>query len=138
MSNVLRLKDSKQHDPRIDEWLARLSGDLGIIATEATRLIREIAVGGTEIFQDGSAVTCIDLAPFVYVSVLPDHVSLGFFQGAELPDPAGLLTGTGKVMRHIKLKVGGAIDAEAVVELIQSAYDDMSRRAAGTSGNRSR
>ena len=39
---------------------------------------------------------------FAYVNVFRDHVNVGFFHGAFLSDPAGLLEGTGKRMRHVK------------------------------------
>jgi len=132
MSDVLRLNDTKQHDPRIDEWLAGFDGDLAAIAREAVRMCRFYAVGGTETVQDGNPVTCIDQAPFAYVSMQKDHVRLGFFQGASLPDPNGLLTGAGKAMRYIRLAPRVGLDATAIADLIQAAYDDMSLRASGT------
>ncbi|MEI7931917.1 MAG: DUF1801 domain-containing protein [Alphaproteobacteria bacterium] len=132
MSDVPRLKDTKQHDPRIDEWLDSFNGDLAAIAREATRMVRFYAVGGTEILQDDQAVTCIDAAPFAYVAMRPDHVRLGFFQGASLPDPTGLLTGTDKAERYIALAPRAGLDAAVIADLIQAAYDDMSLRASGT------
>jgi hypothetical protein len=39
---------------------------------------------------------------FCYVAAYSNHVNLGFYFGAELPDPHGLLKGTGKKMRHIR------------------------------------
>jgi hypothetical protein len=39
-----------------------------------------------------------------YIAAAEDHVTLGFAEGAQLTDPAGILTGTGKNMRHVKLK----------------------------------
>jgi hypothetical protein len=50
------------------------------------------------------------------------HVNVGFFLGAQLADPAGLLEGTGKSMRHVKLRPGDDIDREALAALIQAAY----------------
>lgn len=132
MADVLRLQGTKQHDPRIDEWLSGLSGDLGIIAREAVYMARFYAVGGTETLQDGQPVICIDEAPFAYVSMQGDHVRLGFFHGAALADPTGLLEGTGKAQRYVRLAAGAGIDAAAVGDLIQAAYDDMSLRATGT------
>lgn len=132
MPDVLRLKDTKQHDPRIDEWLDSFEGDLAAIAREATRMVRFYAVGGTETMQDGHPVTCIDAAPFAYIAMEKDHVRLGFFQGAFLPDPKGLLTGEDKAMRYIRLAPRAGLDATAIADLIQAAYDDMSLRASGT------
>jgi hypothetical protein len=59
--------------------------------------------------------------PFGYVNVFKAHVNIGFFLGAELQDPAGLLEGTGKRMRHVKVTPGAALDRRALGALIQSA-----------------
>jgi hypothetical protein len=53
---------------------------------------------------------------------------VGFFQGATLPDPAHLLQGTGKFMRHVKLKSGMATNAAALSRLIEAAYSDIKSR----------
>lgn len=65
---------------------------------------------------------------FAYVDTFTAHVDIGFFGGAELPDPVGLLEGTGKFMRHVKLKLGALPDAEALRALIGAAYADMKAR----------
>ena len=61
-------------------------------------------------------------------TILERHLHVGFFRGAELADPVGLLEGTGKYMRHVKLRPEGAIDAATLSQLIESAYADMKRR----------
>lgn len=53
---------------------------------------------------------------------------MGFFRGAELADRDGLLEGSGKFMRHVKLRPHDAIDAEALTRLIETAYADMRAR----------
>jgi hypothetical protein len=55
-------------------------------------------------------------------------VNVGFFQGATLRDPARLLQGTGKCMRHVKLRPGTATDAAALRRLIHAAYSDIKAR----------
>jgi len=60
--------------------------------------------------------------------VFTAHVNVGFFQGAGLPDPAGLLQGSGKCMRHVKLKPGMATDAAGLGALIEAAYADIKAR----------
>jgi hypothetical protein len=59
------------------------------------------------------------------VNVFTAHVNVGFFQGAALPDPAHLLQGTGKFMRHVKLRPGTATNAAALGKLIDAAYWDI-------------
>ena len=56
------------------------------------------------------------------------HVNVGFFHGAALPDPAHLLQGTGKFMRHVKLRPGTATNAAALSRLIDTAYSDIKAR----------
>jgi hypothetical protein len=67
-------------------------------------------------------------APFGYVNLFTSHVSVGFFHGASLPDPARLLQGTGKFMRHVKLRAGTATNAAALIRLIDRAYSDIKAR----------
>jgi hypothetical protein len=65
------------------------------------------------------------------VNAFKDHVNVGFFQGALLHDPSGLLEGTGKRMRHVKLKPGSEADCAALGDLIDAAYADIRRFALG-------
>jgi hypothetical protein len=55
-------------------------------------------------------------------------VNIGFFQGAELPDPAGLLQGAGKSMRHVKLRPGNPHHEAALHQLIALAYANVKSR----------
>lgn len=75
-----------------------------------------------EIFQDGCPVACIGDVPFAYVNAFKAHAAVGFFLGAQLADPAGLLEGEGKRMRHVKLRPGQGLDAQALDALILDAY----------------
>jgi hypothetical protein len=81
-----------------------------------------------EPFHDGCPVACLGDVPFAYVNVFTAHVNVGFFQGASLRDPAHLLQGSGKFMRHVKLKPGTAIDAASLRKLIESAYSAIKMR----------
>jgi hypothetical protein len=69
--------------------------------------------------------------PFGYVNAFKAHAAVGFFLGAQLADPAGLLEGEGKRMRHVKLRPGQALDAEALEVLIRDAYRITSAAARG-------
>ncbi len=81
-----------------------------------------------ELLHDGCPVACLGDAPFGYVNVFTSHVNVGFFQGAGLADPARLLQGTGKFMRHVKLRAGTVTDDAALARLIDAAYADMKSR----------
>ena len=81
-----------------------------------------------ELLHDGCPVACLGDAPFGYVNVFTSHVNVGFFHGAALADPARLLEGAGKFMRHVKLRPDAAINAPALSRLIDLAYSDIKAR----------
>ena len=81
-----------------------------------------------ELIHDGCPVACVDDAAFAYVNVFKAHVNVGFFHGADLPDPSGLLEGTGRRMRHVKVRPGFELDAETLTRLIDFAYEDIKGR----------
>ncbi len=81
-----------------------------------------------EVLNDRHPTACIADAAFAYVNVFTAHVNVGFFRGAEIADPDGLLEGTGKFMRHVKLRPHGDVDARALMKLIGTAYTDMKER----------
>jgi hypothetical protein len=73
----------------------------------------------------------VEDAPFGYVNSFRSHVNVGFFQGAGLADPTGLLVGSGKRMRHVKLMPGREPDVAALGDLIDAAYVDIKARLDG-------
>ena len=127
-TEILRLNNTKQHDPAIDAWMKNNSGDLGAIARQWFEVMRNCGDEVREVLHDGCPTACLGDAPFAYVNVFTAHVNVGFFQGAALPDPARLLEGDGKRMRHVKLRPGTAVDGAAIAQLIQAAYADIKSR----------
>lgn len=81
-----------------------------------------------ELLSDGHPIACVEDAAFGYVDAFRAHVNIGFFRGADLDDPAGLLEGTGKRMRHVKLRRAQPVDAAGLSALIAAAYRDMRGR----------
>jgi hypothetical protein len=81
-----------------------------------------------EILHDGCPVACLGDAPFAYVNAFTAHVNIGFFHGASLPDPARLLEGEAKFMRHVKLKPGKFTDEATLAQLIRAAWSDIKFR----------
>ena len=127
-SQILRFDGTVEHDPAIDAWFRENAGELGDIAHEWWELIRNCGDEVREVFHDGCPVACLGDAPFGYVNGFTSHVNVGFFHGASLPDPAGLLQGTGKFMRHVKLRPGTPTSATALSRLIDAAYSDIKAR----------
>ena len=112
----------------VERWLASQDGVLGALARRWFDVMRDCGPDVRELLHDGYPTACVDEAAFGYVGVFKAHVNVGFFRGAELADPAGLLQGTGKLMRHVKLRPGEALDPQALEALIREAYADMHRR----------
>lgn len=81
-----------------------------------------------ELLNDGHPTACVGDAAFGYVDAFSAHVNVGFFFGAALDDPAGLLEGSGKRMRHVKLRWARPVNADALSELIVAAYRDIRLR----------
>ena len=127
-TELLRLNGAVERDPAIDAWMKEHDGELGAIAHEWFEAMRECGDEVREILHDGCPVACMGDVPFGYVNVFTSHVNVGFFQGAALDDPAKLLEGAGKRMRHVKLRWGAPVDAAALNALIAAAYGDMQTR----------
>lgn len=104
------------------------SGELGLIARRWFEVMRACGADVRELLHDGHPTACVDDAAFGYVNAFKAHVNVGFFRGAELADPKNLLEGTGKLMRHVKLKPDREVDATALTKLIKTAYADMKAR----------
>jgi hypothetical protein len=127
-AELLRFNGAVERDPAIDRWMKEHADELGAIAHEWFEVMRKCGDEVRELLHDGCPVACFGDAPFGYVNVFTSHVNVGFFQGAALPDPAHLLQGGGKFMRHVKLRPGTAIDAAALSALVETAYRDMKVR----------
>jgi hypothetical protein len=125
---LLRFNGAVERDPAIDAWLKEHAGDLGEIARQWFEVMRKCGDEVRELLHDGCPVACLGDAPFGYVNVFTSHVNVGFFHGAALPDPGRLLQGTGKFMRHVKLRPGTATNAAALRGLIDAAYSDIKAR----------
>jgi hypothetical protein len=127
-TQLLRFSGSAKRDPAIKTWMKEHSGELGAIAKHWFEVMRMCGDDVRELLHDGQPTACIADAAFGYVNAFKAHVNVGFFRGAEIADPKGLLEGTGKFMRHVKLRPGGDFDATALTKLVDTAYTDMKDR----------
>ena len=128
VNRLLRFPTSVKREPAIDLWMREQRAELRTIAQQWFEIMRDCGDDVRELLHDGHPTACIGDAAFGYVNAFRDHVNVGFFRGAELADPAGLLEGTGKFMRHVKLRPDHDVDATALTQLIQVAYNDMRGR----------
>jgi len=127
-TQCLRFNGAVERDPAIEAWMKARAGALGAIAQQWFEVMRKCGDEVRELLHDGCPVACLGDAPFGYVNVFTSHVNVGFFHGASLPDPARLLQGNGKFMRHVKLRPEEATDAAALGRLIDTAYSDIKAR----------
>jgi hypothetical protein len=127
-TDLLRFNGAVQRNPSIDAWMKKHGGELGAIAYQWFEVMRNCGDEVRELMHDGCPAACLGDAPFGYVNVFTSHVNVGFFHGASLPDPSRLLQGTGKFMRHVKLKSGTTTDAASLRTLIETAYSDIKAR----------
>jgi hypothetical protein len=125
------LPGAARRDPAITAWMNEQPEELGAIARRWFDAIRHCGDDVRELIHDDAPTACVGDAAFAYVDAFTAHVNVGFFNGVALEDPAGLLEGTGKFMRHVKLKPGRDIDSQALASLIESAYADIKRRTRG-------
>ena len=130
LTRLMRFPTAVRRDPAIDAWMADHSGELGAIARRWFEVMRGCGDDVRELLHDGHPTACVGDAAFGYVNAFTAHVNVGFFNGAVIADPDGLLEGTGRFMRHVKLGPGRDVDATALRKLIETAYADMKRRRA--------
>jgi len=134
MSSLFRFPTAVKRDPAVDAWFRTHDGELGAIAERWFDVMRACGDDVRELLHDGQPTACAGDAAFAYVNAFKAHVNVGFFRGAELNDPEGLLEGTGKLMRHVKLRPAdiatGDLEAAALKKLIKTAYVDMQRQLA--------
>lgn len=127
-TDIFRLSRGVKNDPAVDSWLTDSPIELRSIAQQWFVRMRQCGDDVRELMHDGCPVACVEDAPFGYVNSFKSHVNVGFFYGAMLRDPAALLEGSGKRMRHVKLKPGTDIDTAALRDLIDAAHSDIKAR----------
>ncbi|HXQ10996.1 MAG TPA: DUF1801 domain-containing protein [Caulobacteraceae bacterium] len=132
MDELFRFPSATRRDPSVDAWFAKPDDELRLIARPWFEQMRGCGADVRELLQDGHPTACVGDAAFGYVDAFSAHANVGFFFGAALDDPAGLLEGAGKRMRHVKLRWAQPVNAAALSELIAAAYRDIRLRLSAT------
>lgn len=127
-SELFRLSGTVRRDPRVDAWFSRPDDALRGFAQPWFERMRGCGPEVRELLHDGHPIACVGDTAFGYVDAFRAHVNVGFFHGAELDDPAGLLEGAGKRMRHVKLRWGRPVNEAVLNALIAAAYRDIRLR----------
>ncbi|MFO1187192.1 MAG: DUF1801 domain-containing protein [Alphaproteobacteria bacterium] len=128
MDPLFRLPAAVRRNTAVEVWLTDPEYPLRRVAHAWFDRMRRCGKDVREVLHDGHPTACVGDAAFAYVNAFRAHVNVGFFYGAALPDPAGLLVGTGKRMRHVKLQPDDGTDVEALATLIAAAYEDIRAR----------
>ncbi len=128
LEKLFRLAGASRYDPEVDGWLSNSPIELFALARHWFDIVRNCGDDVNELIHDGCPVGCIGDAAFAYVNVFKAHVSVGFFTGAFLDDPEKMLEGSGRRMRHVKVRPGSALNSPGLENLISAAYQDVRRR----------
>ncbi len=114
-----------------DDVIAEASPEVKKIARAARALLAETMPGLTEVPWRQQKTIGYGVGPkkmsehFCYLAPQKRHVNLGFMYGAELDDPEGLLEGTGKLLRHIKVRSLEELRSPAVKSLVEQASNHL-------------
>lgn len=125
--DLFHFADAVRRDDAVDRWFDD-RGELGLIAKRWFDTMRDCGDDVRELLHDGHPTACVADAAFGYVNAFTSHVNVGFFRGAELDDPSSILEGSGKYMRHVKIRPGEPLNEDALHRLIEEAYADMKGR----------
>lgn len=104
----------------VDEYLEKYNPQMSEIALKLRNLILEMfpdmneAIKWKNLVYKKKGYVCAIL-------IHKAHINLEFWRGTELQDPENLLEGTGKKLRHVKIKSESDIDAEYIKKLIEES-----------------
>jgi hypothetical protein len=128
VSDLFLFPSAVRRDPRVEAWFAEPHHELRRMAEPWFERMRACGPDVRELLHDRCPWACVGDAAFAYVNAFSAHINVGFLEGASLDDPASLLEGVGKRMRHVKVRWGEPADEAALTALISAAYRDMRSR----------
>lgn len=131
---LLRFDGTLPHDPAIDGWFADDPTGLRASVLEWFETMRRSGPDLREVLHDGFPYVCLSDVPFADVNAFSAHANVGFVYGTELDDPTGLLEGTGRLGRHVKLRPQTDVDRDALGDLNAAAHADIGPRIEALSG----
>jgi hypothetical protein len=107
--------------------LSDIDPAMGDLARGTKALISQIMPEVVEVVWENQRIAGYGVGPkkmseqFCYIAVFKKHINLGFYYGADLNDPSGLLQGTGKSLRHIKISDPAQLQDPALVRLVEAS-----------------
>ena len=130
MSDLFHFPSAVRRDPAVEAWFLEPDHEMRRLVQPWFEAMRGCGPDVRELMHDRSPWACVGDSAFAYVNAFARHANVGFLFGAALDDPAGLLEGAGKRMRHLKVRWGEPVNAPAINGLIEAAYRDMRERLA--------
>ena len=116
-----------------DDLIRIVESPLRPIMKHLRAVVLEVDPDACEVMRLGDRAATYGVGPkkmsegYVYIMPHSRWVNLGFYKGVGLPDPKGLLEGTGAKLRHVKIRSGDEARETAVRRLIEAAVNE--RRA---------
>jgi hypothetical protein len=104
----------------LDDYIRSLKDWRGATLIELRKLVRQAAPECAESIKWGQPVFDHN-GPFAHMKAFKSHVNFGFWRGAELANPKGILKGTGSRMRHVELRSLADIDAPALQSMVRAS-----------------
>ena len=104
----------------VDEYRAKLLDWQCATADDLIALVRS-AVPDADLAVKWSRLVFTTVGPFCYIKPAKAHMSIGFWWGARIDDPDGVLEGDGEKMRHVTFREGDRVDRELLAPLVQAA-----------------
>jgi hypothetical protein len=110
------------HEKTVEAYILSLEPWQAEIARKLRALIKEAAPEASESIKWAQPVYELE-GPFAYIKAFKNAVNFGFWRGAELEDPQGVLQGTGEKMRHVKLGKADPVDAKLLARFVHQAVE---------------
>ena len=118
--------------PTVEQFLSTYPHDVQELALKTRELVKAIVPDVQErVYEAYKTIgygsgTKMD-AMFCYIAPMKDRINLGFYRGTVLPDAEGLLEGTGKLLRHVKVRTMAEVEKPALRQLIVDAVVELER-----------
>jgi len=103
------------------EYLKSVAEGVRPVAVALRRLVLKAAPILTETMRYGMPQYVRDKHTVIYIRPAADHVNVGFYDGVDLKDPSRLLEGTGKRLRHVKVRTKQEAGSLALRRLVENA-----------------
>ncbi|MFL5346257.1 MAG: DUF1801 domain-containing protein [Hyalangium sp.] len=113
---------ARERGVTVASYVASLRDWRGETISALRRLIREASPDAVESIKWGQPVYEAQ-GPFAYIKAYKSHVNFGFWRGAELTDPKGILQGSGSRMRHVELRSPADIDTATLQGMVRTAVE---------------